>query len=343
MNRILDIQFPVPFIARPAVLDDAEKATDLFNAISHLLIGANEAIAESVRYYWQTPGFNLETDVLVVFTPDGRLIGEAEFWDTGEPHVHYHGETYVHPDFVNQGLEIALIAWTEARARRSVGKAPAEALVKIAQGTYDQDHVLKTILQSQGYQYERSFYQMRIEGLTTPPPAPILPDGLIIRAMNPDTEFDAVVDAVADSFQDHWGFVPQPRDERLAQWRHRAAHNPRYDPSLWFVAMDGQEIAAIALCYASTDEDAEMGWVQTLGVRRPWRKQGLGLALLHHAFGELYRRGRHAVGLGVDASSLTGATRLYERAGMRVVRQFNSYAKVLRPGIELGTETVTVE
>ena len=57
----------------------------------------------------------------------------------------------------------------------------------------------------------------------------------------------------------------------------------------------------------------------------------------------MYRRGRHAVGLGVDASSLTGATRLYERAGMRVVRQFNSYAKVLRPGIELGTETVTVE
>ena len=49
MNHILDIQFPAPFIARPAVLDDAEKATDLFNAISQLLIGANEAIAESVR------------------------------------------------------------------------------------------------------------------------------------------------------------------------------------------------------------------------------------------------------------------------------------------------------
>lgn len=83
-----------------------------------------------------------------------------------------------------------------------------------------------------------------------------------------------------------------------------------------------------------------MGWVDQLGVRRPWRRSGLGLALLHHTFGEFYRRGFTRVALGVDASSLTGATRLYERAGMYVARKYLTLEKELRPGVELGTQTV---
>jgi ribosomal protein S18 acetylase RimI-like enzyme len=104
--------------------------------------------------------------------------------------------------------------------------------------------------------------------------------------------------------------------------------------------MAGDEVAAVALCRARAHEDPEMGFVNTLGVRRPWRRQGLGLALLHHAFGEFYRRGQKRVGLGVDASNLTGATRLYERAGMHVARQFDLYEKEVRPGKELSTQAV---
>jgi ribosomal protein S18 acetylase RimI-like enzyme len=65
-------------------------------------------------------------------------------------------------------------------------------------------------------------------------------------------------------------------------------------------------------------------------VRRPWRQRGLGLALLLHSFNNFYQRGDRAVGLGVDAQSLTGATRLYEKAGMRVTRQHDLYEKIIR-------------
>lgn len=41
------------------------------------------------------------------------------------------------------------------------------------------------------------------------------------------------------------------------------------------------------------------------------------MALLHTAFAEIHRRGIPRVELGVDSESPTGATRLYERAGMR--------------------------
>ena len=83
-----------------------------------------------------------------------------------------------------------------------------------------------------------------------------------------------------------------------------------------------------------------MGWLSTLAVRRPWRRQGIALALLHHTFREFHRRGRYRVGLGVDSANLTGATRLYEKAGMRISRQWDAYEKELRPGRELSTQTL---
>jgi hypothetical protein len=46
------------------------------------------------------------------------------------------------------------------------------------------------------------------------------------------------------------------------------------------------------------------------------------------------------VGLGVDADSLTGATRLYEKAGMHVVRELATYEKELRAGEELARQSV---
>ena len=69
-----------------------------------------------------------------------------------------------------------------------------------------------------------------------------------------------------------------------------------------------------------------------LAVRRPWRLRGLGLALLRRAFGEFYSRGTRKVTLAVDSQSLTGATRLYERAGMRVERLYSVYRKELSTG-----------
>jgi len=83
-----------------------------------------------------------------------------------------------------------------------------------------------------------------------------------------------------------------------------------------------------------------MGWVSTLGVRRPWRKKGLALALLHHSFGEFYRCGKTKVGLGVDSGSLTGALDLYKKAGMSVYSQFDKYEKEIRAGEEISLQSI---
>jgi hypothetical protein len=60
----------------------------------------------------------------------------------------------------------------------------------------------------------------------------------------------------------------------------------------------------------------------------------LALALLQHSFGEFWQRDTFKVGLGVDGLNPNGATGLYEKAGMEVDLQWDTYSKELRPGKE---------
>ena len=86
---------------------------------------------------------------------------------------------------------------------------------------------------------------------------------------------------------------------------------------------------------------AGRGNVGTLAVRRAWRRRGLGLALLRHAFSEFVRRGVREVGLSVDAESSTGGPRLYSRAGMHITRSYMLYRKELRPGEDFSAEAAS--
>ncbi len=143
-----------------------------------------------------------------------------------------------------------------------------------------------------------------------------------MRTFRPGEE-RAIYDVDMEAFQDHWDFFPVPFDD----WRDYFIGSETFDPELWFVAEDGDEIAGTALC--SSARGPETGWVNVLAVRRPWRRRGLGRALLLHAFREFRRRGYERVGLNVDGENLTGAVRLYEQAGMRVAHREDSYRRPL--------------
>jgi ribosomal protein S18 acetylase RimI-like enzyme len=54
--------------------------------------------------------------------------------------------------------------------------------------------------------------------------------------------------------------------------------------------------------------------------------------LLLRAFADLRQRGCARVRLNVDAENTTGATRLYEGAGMHVHREWRVFEKALEPG-----------
>jgi ribosomal protein S18 acetylase RimI-like enzyme len=176
--------------------------------------------------------------------------------------------------------------------------------------------------------------------MDAPVPEAVFPEGIVVRTYNPETDAEAVYRADVESFRDHFGFVEQPFEEGLKHFRH-FWEQEGFDSSLLFLAMDGDEVAGISLCPPHAIDDPHLGWVGSLGVRRPWRKRGIGLALLRHSFNEFYRRGKCKVGLGVDAQNLTGALRLYESAGMHIQQAFDLYEKELRPGVEISTQTLS--
>jgi ribosomal protein S18 acetylase RimI-like enzyme len=137
-----------------------------------------------------------------------------------------------------------------------------------------------------------------------------------------------VYEAFEEAQADEWGHQWLPFDK----WHYYFIETEeQFDPALWFLAVDGDQVAGYVIARAERPGDSEEGHIRYVAVRRAWRKRGIALALLRHAFAEFYRRGKRKVGLGVDATSLTGADRLYERAGMRVYQETLIYKKVLEP------------
>lgn len=329
---------PPGYTMRPPTLADVPATVAMLNAHALATVGMPSFREEELATDWQEPGFTLATDSRVVTAPTGQVVGMIDSFGQS-PYVRQMSWGRVHPEHCGLGIGTLLTQWAEGRARLRIAAAPPDARVIVRCQNSDNDRAAAALLKELGYSHVRSTYTMQIE-LTTPPPVPVWPVGITIRTMIPNQDEVALYRANNEAFRDHWGYVETPFEEGFPLWLHHLHNNPEHDPAFYFMAMDGAEIAGYAFCMPTITDDPEMAWVNNLGVRRPWRRRGLALALLYHIFGESYRRGLKRVGLGVDAGSLTGATRLYEKAGMEIARQYNNYEKELRPGRDLTTQQI---
>jgi mycothiol synthase len=284
--------------------------------------------ADDMRQMWQEPGFHLAADAWVVETADGKIVGYEELYNR-HGFAAFEGDGYVHPQFTGQGIGTAMLRAMDARVRVAMEQAEPDLRVTIRNGFGATDTRACELHQNEGYAPIRYSWRMEIN-LDAPPPSPRWPEGVELRPYQVKEQARAVYEASQEAFQDHWGHVPM----QYENWEMKTILRPGFDPTLGFIAWDGNEIAGLALCRLKP----EIGWVSTLAVRRPWRKRGLGQALLLHSFGEFHRRGTPTIGLGVDAQSLTGATRLYQRVGMKVAMEYVFYQKELRSGRDVMEE-----
>jgi mycothiol synthase len=337
-GKEMNTQFALNVQFRPATMEDIPPVVDLFNTYSRWQTGKDQFKVEDITNEWQTPNFDPGRDIHVAFNDQGQPVGYIEFWDVGEPHVKYYSWGLVHPDYHRAGIGTRLLEWVEQRALQALPLAPADARVMLHHSVLSTNESANGLFARRGYQHIRSFYRMQIE-FDGQPDQPLLPDGFTIRSIQPGEE-PLAIRCAFDSFHDHWGFVEEPFENYLSRWLHHIEKDKDYNPELYFIAMHGDEVAGVSLCYDHITEDPQMAWVGTLGVRKAFRRSGLGLALLQHSFCDFYQRGKPRAGLGVDASSLTGATRLYERAGMSVYRKSNTYELELRPGKDLTTQNI---
>ncbi len=333
------IELPKGFTIRGAALNDVESALELFNTWSQSVIGQDEITdADAIRNEWVSPGFDPKEDIRLVFSSEGKMVGYIEAWTTAKPPVHPWIWGRVHPEYSGLGIGTWLLGWAEERACNVLDELPADLRFAPRVGIFRQSEASKKLFEDMGFQYIRSSYEMRIE-LSKAPSAPQWSEGITLKTCDPEKDLRAVYLAQREAFRDHFGYVEEPLEEGFERFKHFLT-GEAFDPSLWFLAMDGSEIAGISLCRLQSYSDPGLGYVNILGVRRSWRKRGIGLALLRHSFGELYKRGKSRVGLGVDASNLTGALRLYENAGMQIHHAFDLYEKTIRSGREISVESL---
>ena len=140
---------------------------------------------------------------------------------------------------------------------------------------------------------------------------------------------EQIYQAEIEAFRDHWGFA-----EPGARERDEFFNDPvQSDTSLWRVAWDGQEVAGMVRSFIHPEQNERLGikrgWVEHISVRKPWRRRGLARALIAASFPLLRERGVTEGALGVDSQNESGALRVYERCGFRVVSRSTDYSRTL--------------
>jgi ribosomal protein S18 acetylase RimI-like enzyme len=253
--------------------------------------------AGQVRQAWSSPGFDRQLDARI----EPAAYAHVDAIDDGRVWINLRG----HPS-------AQLVDWAEHRARERGGR--------LLSGSWVANASVLTELRSRGFRPVRHSFRMSID-LDDDVPEPAWPDGVQLRTYS-DGDARAFYEAENESFADTWEPIEPPFEE----WSHWVLDTPSFDADLWFLAEDGVEVAGVAICKVHPG-DPSLGWIQILGVRKPWRGRGVGRALLLTAFRAFRTRGLSRAGLGVDAENPTGATRLYESVGMRVVDRFELYEK----------------
>ena len=293
---------------RRATVDDAQAIDKLITAADEAVQGWSESSVPELLGWWRK--MDLAGSSWVLHEGDELVAYGAGF-------VHgdfFELDGFVHPDHQGRGFGAWIVARGEERARE-LGKQTFRAFSLAG------DHRAHGLFEQFRMHELRRYYRMMIELEQEPTPAS-LPAGLTLETFRPE-DAAAFHDALVEAFEEEWGFVAMPFEE----WREmRLVKDPDFDPTLWFIVRDGDEIAAVM---RNEPDRSGAGFVGALGVGKPWRKRGIALALLQHAFREFYRRGKRSVALGVDAENPTGATRLYERAGMHVAFEAVAYGKEL--------------
>ncbi len=291
---------------RPAARDDYKAIAELFELADKAVLGYPVPIDESEVEGW-LQGVPLETNTWLIES-DGELAAAAFSHKVGDEKGVFAGS--VHPGFEAQGLGARLLALAEERLT-------AQEVRRLHGWTVAGNDRAAELFRGRGFAEVRRFWDMEI-ALDSEPPEPDV--GVEPFQTDAGPAFHA---ALEEAFEDHW----EPNPEPFEKWWERQQNRSNFDPTLWFVIRDGDEIAAVC----RNEERESGGYIGALGVRRSWRGRGYGRALLLHSFREFHRRGQPRVTLGVDAANPTGATRLYESVGMHVLREDIVWEKIVSP------------
>lgn len=308
-------EFPTGYAIRSPADRDAGAIADVVQALDVVDFGEPDFSEDDLRDDWLRPRFVRDRDAWVLSGPTGRVIGYAYVWEA-QPNREIEGDAFVLPEYSGRGLGSQLLDLMESRARDICGGRRLTLGVFASEANREK----RNLLERREFAMTRSVLRMRIDLSRTKEAAPVVPNGIIVRSFAAADE-TAVRSVWLSAFGDHGRFSPRRMDE----WIQSRFDHPAFDPSLWRVAFEGDEMVGAILVF----DVGQTGYLSTVGIRSEARGRGIGPALLSAAFGALRDRGQMRVVVSLDADSEPGLLALYQAAGMRLHERHDCFSKTL--------------
>jgi GNAT superfamily N-acetyltransferase len=277
------------------------------NACDVAEYGEPDTDLEDIQYFWEQ--IDLNEDAWLICHESDALAGYALVFERDDL---FQVDFYVHPDFRGQGFSAYLLTRCLNRVKQQQPAALKPVRVYAAAVNPEDCQVIEQA----GFRVNIYHFRMQIE-MTAPPPPAQFPEGSLLRPIRLGQDEEALYAFIKTAFES-----PERPFPTFDDWSGYMMRPDHFRPDLWFLLWKDSEIIGAALCF---DYDL-YGWVRQLAVAPGWRRQGIAANLLRYVFGMFYQQEQPRVALGVHANNL-GAVTLYERVGMKRVRQYNEYEK----------------
>lgn len=259
--------------------------------------------------------------------PNDGVVGYSHvvWFEDNQGNVIHQSSGYMLPRWRRKGLGGAMLRFNETLMRRAAAER-LKGKPHLFETIVSEGNVVGTALVlRERYQPVIYFAVMVRPNLENIPEAP-LPEGLEVRPVAP-AHYRAIWEASEEAMHDNWEHVPGDEEDY-----HRWLNHPiEFQPELWKVAWDGDEVAGQVRTYIDEAknqvEGRRRGYTEYISVRRPWRKRGLARALLVQSLKELKARGMTEAALDVDTDNPRGAFALYESVGFQTTRMDVLYQK----------------
>lgn len=297
------------------------------------ILDTNSADDMAVEYANLTNS-DLVRDMVIVerVGEPARIVGYArvEWRDLTDGTRSFPSIIVIAPEIRSPDVALALVAWSEARIADNARHIPPRPGTRTFMQaiTLGPDLTLAEVLLASGWQQQGCGYEMLCEPLHNLP-AVSMPDGLKLRPMIDDEPTRrAIWDAMIEAFRDHRS-EPEMSEE---DWR-KFRDEPKYDPDLWVIAYDGDEVAGGVLGLIDAEliehHGIQRGYVDAVFTRRAWRRRGLARAVVAEVLVRLRERGMTSAFLEVDGLNPNQAMSLYESLGFAIVTTSADWSKPL--------------